>query len=250
MKRFTKISIVLIIAMFVISMFLACTPTDEGGDGSGDGGDGGNNDGGDGGNDGGDSGDTGDTGTVVFSENFDGLQVGEMTVYTVTDNVAGGETDHSWRIEGTDAAKSAVVKITTNPPEFNNDTRLEFPKVDLTSYTNVTLEFWFWVSYAYSMTDEVNGNALDGGEAHEGGYDMRVMVKEGSGDWTELCHENTFTALDENQVVPPAGEALELMSHSVDLSAYAGKSDVAVAFWVIGGDCDTTTLDEVKIIGK
>ncbi len=50
MKKFTKISIIIIITMFVMSMLLACNPTNEP---SGDGGDGGSNDGGDSGDAGG-----------------------------------------------------------------------------------------------------------------------------------------------------------------------------------------------------
>ncbi len=248
MKKFTKSSIVLIIAIFVMGMFLACTPTD------GEGGDGGNNDGGDGGNndggDGGDGGDSGNTGTVVLSENFEELEEGEITEYTVTDDVNGGETEFSWEV-GVDNTgnKMALVNIGT---VYHNDTRLEFTKVDLASYTKVTLEFEYALSYTFAMCDsypddEGNSVPMNGEGSIDGGYDMRVMIKEGDdGEWEDICHEDTFEGFEDGVELDG-----EFHPHSVDISdKAAGKSDIVIAFWVVGNDVGQAFLDNVKITGE
>ncbi len=239
MKRFTKISVVLIIAMFVMSMFLACQPTDGGDGGSGDGGDGGS----------GNGGDTGDTGTTLLEDNFESGVLN--TSYNVTDNVKGGQTDFSWGIREYKGNKLLAVDVEKATSKFNNDSRLELTPLDLSSYTAVTLSFDFWLSRRWSMNAEVNGNTVNGGpNVHEGGYDMRIWVREGTEDWTEenceVCHEDTFTDFDGSH-----DDSYDiLMSQSVDLSAYAGKKDITVAFWVIGQDAAATLIDNLKIKGK
>ncbi len=102
MKRFTKISIMLIITIFVISMFLACNPTTnkpgDGGDGSGDGGDG-SGDGGDGSGDGGDGGDgSGDAGNATefqteLDEDFKSIPEAQLPEHWVGKVISSEETD-------------------------------------------------------------------------------------------------------------------------------------------------------------
>ncbi len=203
----------LIITMFVMGMFLACGPTD------------GENDGGD----------SGDSETVVFSEDFES---GNLDAYTITDGVATGSTNSYWKIAELTNTNVAEVDAYYG---IKNDSRLEFTPVDLTSYTTVTLDFTFRLHHYWCIG---NPNANGGDNVKEGGYDMKVMVKEGTGEWTEICHEDTFTGFDGN------GAPFKSIPHSVDLSAYAGKKDVTVAFWVIGEDCATASIDDVKIKGE
>ncbi len=228
MKKYTKISIMLMISMLVMSMFLACGPNGGGNDGSGD---------------------DEDSGTVLFEEDF---QSGNLDDYTVTDGKKLGSTNYSWEVyaffEGK-KNKMAVVDIGKDESgNFldDNDTRLEFTSVDLTSYKKVTLKFDFWLSHKWSL-DKGDG----GTHVKDGGCDMQIMVKEGDGDWKYLCHEKSFTDFDTKYDYSETNpDSYKSMPQSVDLSAYAGKKDITVAFWMIGEDSSPAYIDNVKIMGE
>ncbi len=173
-------------------------------------------------------------GDILLSENFNDKT--DLNDYTVVSNELITEgTVSGWIIKEYDGDKAAVVPIDLKNENFKNDSRLELGEFDLSSYASSKISFDFKADYDFFVTDEYNG----GDHVTEGGMDIKLVVKEGAGEWTMVWHE-----ADTLQEGNSGGKA------TVDLSAYvgAGHTAVKIAFWVIGEDGDVSGVDNIKLI--
>ncbi len=169
---------------------------------------------------------------VLLSEDFQDKE--DLSAYTIVNNELIQDTAGEWKIKALgNGSKYASCNVSSG--NFKNDSRLELGEFDLSTYTGANISFDFGAMYTYYVQTGTGGEHVE-----EGGMDLKLVVKDGEGEWTMLWHE--ADTLPEN---------VDNAKATVDLSAYvgAGHTAVKVAFWVIGLDGAWTTVDNIKLIG-
>jgi len=138
--------------------------------------------------------------------------------------IASQNTNETWSLE-TKAANTG-----TNSAKVNYDDNfgaqneiLKSPSIDLTSAINPSLEFWFSMSYFWSISPNNN-------------YDFEVSIYDGSSlklIWQESDFGN-FNNYDWYKV-------------TLDLTEFAGKSNISVEFKYQGQDGANLRIDDFSI---
>ncbi len=109
--------------------------------------------------------------------------------------------------------------------DYNQDEWLISPSIDLSGYDEATLNFWWLMSYYWSVDPNDN-------------YDLNVAVStDGGSSWTEIWDEH-----DEGSFT-----SWEWYQTSLDLSAYAGESNVQVGFQYEGSDGAQASIDDITL---
>ncbi len=170
-------------------------------------------------------------------------------------SLPGGYIDDTW----------AVLPGASEP--YIADSKMELITADLTKYKKITFSFDYQADarfflghyftsenkYKYSW-DGKEWIEFNAGDQEDGGIDLRIAVKEGSGNWVTEWHEKD----DPNYVfmVNDDDNPTEIYTNTqkghfdLDLSKYAGKTDITIAIWVIGGDSNTCGVDNLKILAE
>ncbi len=171
------------------------------------------------------------SGDVLLQETFEDKT--DLSDYTVVNNDLIQDTAEEWALE--ERYGNKLAECTVGDTNYRNDSRLELGAFDLSAYTSAKIFFDFSTSYEWALEKG------DGGpHVIEGGVDLQLVVKEGSGEWKMLWHEADSLPNGVNY-----GNAI------VALSDYVGTdhTDVKIAFWSIGEDAAWTTVDNIKVVG-
>lgn len=155
----------------------------------------------------------------ILNENFENNTFPPVNWVLSQTNV-----NETWNVDAKNAksgVKSATVFYDKSLAAQNE--KLISPSIDLKTVKEPVLEFWFSMSYFWSVSPNNN-------------YDFKVSVNDGTKStvvWTEK-NEGNF-------------DDYSWRKATVDLEAFAGKSNLKIEFSYIGTDGATLNIDDISV---